>query len=52
MISSIVGRRKAWNALSSITSITSRTFSQAQQDRNEADYNLLREWQPTQVRSC
>jgi hypothetical protein len=25
------------------------TFSQAQQDRNEADYNLLREWQPTQV---
>lgn len=25
------------------------TFSQAQQNRNEADYNLLREWQPTQV---
>jgi hypothetical protein len=25
------------------------TFSQAQQDRNDADYNLLREWQPTQV---
>jgi len=25
------------------------TFSQAQQDRNEADYNLLREWQPTQA---
>jgi hypothetical protein len=25
------------------------TFSQAQQDRNEADYNLGREWQPTQV---
>ena len=25
------------------------TFSQAQHDRNEADYNLLREWQPTQV---
>ncbi len=23
------------------------TFSQAKQDRNEADYNLLREWQPT-----
>ena len=25
------------------------TFSQAQHNRNEADYNLLREWQPTQV---
>jgi len=25
------------------------TFSQAQQNRNDADYNLLREWQPTQV---
>ena len=25
------------------------TFSQAQQNRNEADYNLLREWQPGQV---
>jgi hypothetical protein len=25
------------------------TFSQAQQDRNDADYNLLRDWQPTQV---
>jgi hypothetical protein len=25
------------------------TFSQAQQDRNDADYNLLREWPPTQV---
>ena len=25
------------------------TFSQAQHNRNEADYNLLREWQPIQV---
>jgi len=25
------------------------TFSQAQHNRNEADYNLIREWQPTQV---
>ncbi len=25
------------------------TFSQAQQNRNDADYNLLREWEPTQV---
>lgn len=25
------------------------TFSQAQHNRNEADYNLTREWQPTQV---
>jgi hypothetical protein len=25
------------------------TFSQAQHNRFEADYNLLREWQPTQV---
>jgi hypothetical protein len=25
------------------------TFSRAQHHRNEADYNLLREWQPTQV---
>ena len=25
------------------------TFSQAQFNRNEADYNLTREWQPTQV---
>jgi hypothetical protein len=25
------------------------TFSQAQHNRNDADYNLLREWQPTQV---
>jgi hypothetical protein len=25
------------------------TFSQAQQNRNDADYNLLREWQPDQV---
>ena len=25
------------------------TFSQAQQNRNEADYNLLRDWQPGQV---
>jgi hypothetical protein len=25
------------------------TFSQAQQNRNEADYNLLKEWQPGQV---
>lgn len=25
------------------------TFSQAQHNRNEADYNLLRDWQPTQV---
>lgn len=25
------------------------TFSQAQQNRNDADYNLLREWQPNQV---
>ena len=25
------------------------TFSQAQHNRNEADYNLLRAWQPTQV---
>src|SRR5262249_54758849 len=25
------------------------TFSQAQQNRNEADYNLVREWTPTQV---
>ena len=25
------------------------TFSQAQYNRNEADYNLAREWQPTQV---
>lgn len=25
------------------------TFSEAQHNRNEADYNLLREWQPTQV---
>ena len=25
------------------------TFSQAQQNRNEADYNLLKEWQPNQV---
>jgi hypothetical protein len=25
------------------------TFSQSQHNRNEADYNLIREWQPTQV---
>src|SRR5580704_2055978 len=25
------------------------TFLQAQHNRNEADYNLLRDWQPTQV---
>jgi hypothetical protein len=25
------------------------TFSQAQQNRNDADYNLLKEWQPGQV---
>lgn len=25
------------------------TFSQAQHNRNEADYNLLRQWQPAQV---
>jgi hypothetical protein len=25
------------------------TFSQAQHNRNEADYNLPKEWQPTQV---
>ena len=25
------------------------TFSQAQHNRNEADYNIAREWQPTQV---
>lgn len=25
------------------------TFSQAQHNRNEADYNLVREWQPTEV---
>ena len=25
------------------------TFSQAQQNRNDADYNLLKEWQPDQV---
>ena len=25
------------------------TFAQAQHDRNEADYNLLKDWQPTEV---